>query len=125
MLIRAGVFTVAATDLKLDTVGDRFQILVRALEVHQLNIDWSLNVQMRKAAESLVSVWAQDGSIVWVASLPRNVSLSFFEVPAAFKDVAKAKPLLLPALGAGIFGSRSSPTSPPLDYAACVPPCPG
>eukprot|EP00966_Prymnesium_polylepis_P289463 6686293-Prymnesium_polylepis.1 len=31
MLIRAGVFTVAATDLKLDTVGDRFQLLVRAL----------------------------------------------------------------------------------------------
>eukprot|EP00966_Prymnesium_polylepis_P163490 3779003-Prymnesium_polylepis.1 len=79
ILARAGVFTVAATNLKLDTVGERFQLLVRALETHQFNIDWSLNLQIRKAAESLVPVWARDGSMVWVASLPRNVSLSFIE----------------------------------------------
>eukprot|EP00966_Prymnesium_polylepis_P204421 4735749-Prymnesium_polylepis.1 len=54
MLARAGVFTLAATNLKLDTVGERFQLLVRALEIHQFNIDWSLNLQIRKAAESLV-----------------------------------------------------------------------
>eukprot|EP00966_Prymnesium_polylepis_P212530 4922965-Prymnesium_polylepis.1 len=66
MLARAGVFTVAATNpLKLDTAGERFQLLVRALEIHQFNIDWSLNLQIRKAAESLVPVWARDGSIVW------------------------------------------------------------
>eukprot|EP00966_Prymnesium_polylepis_P208241 4823664-Prymnesium_polylepis.1 len=60
---------------------------------------------MSKAAESLVSVWAQDGSIVWVASLPRNVTLSFVEIPKAFRDVAEAQPILPPALRAGIFGS--------------------
>eukprot|EP00966_Prymnesium_polylepis_P263899 6096766-Prymnesium_polylepis.1 len=60
---------------------------------------------MSKTAESLVSVWAQDGSVVWVVSLPRNVTLSFAEIPKAFRDVAEAKPVLLPALRAGIFGS--------------------
>eukprot|EP00966_Prymnesium_polylepis_P221537 5125026-Prymnesium_polylepis.1 len=56
MMIRAGVFTVAANDLELDTVGGRVQLLVRALEVHRFNIDWKLNLQMSKATESLVSV---------------------------------------------------------------------
>ena len=64
MMIRAGVFTVAAKDLELDTVSGRFQLLVRALETHRFDIDWSLNVQMSKAADSLVSVWAPDGSVV-------------------------------------------------------------
>jgi hypothetical protein len=88
-------------------------------------MDWSLNLQMRKAAESLVPVWARDGSIVWVASLPRNVSLSYIEVPDTFYGVAATQPQLLPALRASIFGSRSNLVSPPLDYAARVPPCPG
>ena len=128
MMIRAGVFTVAAKDLELDTVSGRFQLLVRALETHQFDIDWSLNVQMSKAAESLVSVWGQDGSVVWVASLPRNVTLSFVEVPRAFRDVAEAQPILLQALRSGIFGANAlpPPVPPPLmDYAAGVPPCPG
>eukprot|EP00966_Prymnesium_polylepis_P278562 6435982-Prymnesium_polylepis.1 len=69
----AGVFTVKAiSPMKVDTSGARFQMLVRVLEIHQFDIDWSLNVQLRKAAETPVSIRADDGSVVWVASLPRN-----------------------------------------------------
>eukprot|EP00966_Prymnesium_polylepis_P251561 5816082-Prymnesium_polylepis.3 len=54
----SGLFTVAATTpLKVDTAGERFQLLLRALEIHQFHIDWSLNLQLRKAADSLTPVW--------------------------------------------------------------------
>eukprot|EP00966_Prymnesium_polylepis_P054871 1268223-Prymnesium_polylepis.1 len=75
----AGLFTVnAASPLEANTSGERYmyQLLLRALETHQFDIGWSLDLQLRKAAELWCSSSSRTKSAAATRSGPSRLSPS-------------------------------------------------